>query len=785
MMKTLKQAFTQDKERYRVPRKVQDVIPIRRIWEDGIFQVGNRFAKTYKFSDINYLVASPEDKKSMFLSYSELLNSFDSGATTKITINNRRLNRKDFEQEILLPMREDGLDRYRREYNDVLLAKATAGNGILQEKYITISVTKKDIEQARSYFARVGSDLTSHFAALGSKCTELGATDKLRVLHDFYRPGEEQLFRFNLEDTIRKGHDFRDCIAPDCISFQKNHYELGDHVGRTLFLREYASFISDEMITELMDYPRNMMLSIDIIPVAMDEAVSDIRKRIMSVESDITRWQQRQNQSNNFTANIPYDLEQMRSETKEFMDDLMSRDQRMMLALVTLTHLADNLEQLDQDTEALQAIGRARGCQFNILRYQQEDALNTVLPLGLKRIEATRTLTTECTAVLMPFKSQEIQDAGGIYYGVNAVSHNLIVCNRGNLLNGNGFITGVSGSGKSMAAKQEVSALALSTDHDIIIVDPEREYGELVRALGGEVITISASDPNGCHINALDLSEGYGDGREPLVMKSEFIMSLYEQLMGADKIEPQEKSIIDRSVGNIYREYLKSYQGQPPTLKDLYDDLMKQVNPEAHRIALALELFTVGSLNVFSHQTNINTKSRILCFDFQDLGENLKSVGLLVMLDAIYNRVIQNRREGKYTHVYIDEIYLFFANGSGSGHSITNYSSEFLYKCWKRFRKYGATLTGITQNVEECLLSNTARMMFANSEFLLMLNQATTDREQLARLLGASDTQMSYVDNAPAGHGLIKVGGAIVPFANELPKNTELYRLMSTRPGEE
>ena len=444
-----------------------------------------------------------------------------------------------------------------------------------------------------------------------------------------------------------------------------------------------------------------------------------------------------------------------------------------------------NLEQLDQDTEALQAIGRARGCQFNILRYQQEDALNTVLPLGLKRIDATRTLTTECTAVLMPFKSQEIQDAGGIYYGVNAVSHNLIICNRGNLLNGNGFITGVSGSGKSMAAKQEMTALALSTDHDIIIVDPEREYGELVRALGGEVITISASDPNGCHINALDLSEGYGDGKEPLVMKSEFIMSLYEQLMGADKIEPQEKSIIDRSVGNIYREYLKNYQGKPPTLKNLYDDLMKQVNPEAHRIALALELFTVGSLNVFSHQTNINTKSRILCFDIQDLGENLKSVGLLVMLDAIYNRVIQNRREGKYTHVYIDEIYLFFANGSGSGHSITNYSSEFLYKCWKRFRKYGAMLTGITQNVEECLLSNTARMMFANSEFLLMLNQATTDREQLARLLGASDTQMSYVDNAPAGHGLIKVGGAIVPFANELPKNTELYRLMSTRPGED
>ena len=668
-----------ERDAFSVPRSVQKSIPIKRIYQDGVFQVSGKFSKTWRFFDVNYAVASPEKQRELFMTYCSFLNSLPIGATAKITLFNRQLNQKDFGRTLLMPMQGDRCDLYRNEYNALVLGKAAESNNLIQEKYITVSAEKKSVEEARAFFSRVGTDLTTGLSRMSSSVREITVNDRLRLLHDFYRPGEEQLFRFNLEDTIRKGHDFRDCIAPDCISFQKNHYELGDHVGRTLFLREYASFISDEMITELMDYPRNMMLSIDIIPVAMDEAVSDIRKRIMSVESDITRWQQRQNQNNNFTASIPYDLEQMRSETKEFMDDLMSRDQRMMLALVTLTHLAD----------------------------------------------------------------------------------------------------------KSMAAKQEVSALALSTDHDIIIVDPEREYGELVRALGGEVITISASDPSGCHINALDLSEGYGDGREPLVMKSEFIMSLYEQLMGADKIEPQEKSIIDRSVGNIYREYIKNFQGQPPTLKDLYDDLRKQVNPEAHRIALALELFTVGSLNVFSHQTNINTKSRILCFDIQDLGENLKSVGLLVMLDAIYNRVIQNRREGKYTHVYIDEIYLFFANGSGSGHSITNYSSEFLYKCWKRFRKYGATLTGITQNVEECLLSNTARMMFANSEFLLMLNQATTDREQLARLLGASDTQMSYVDNAPAGHGLIKVGGAIVPFANELPKNTELYRLMSTRPGED
>ena len=732
-----------ERDAFSVPRSVQKSIPIKRIYKDGIFQVSGKFSKTWRFFDVNYAVASPEKQRELFMTYCSFLNSLPIGATAKITLFNRQLNQKDFGRTLLMPMKGDGQDQYRGEYNDLLLDKAAESNNLIQEKYITISVEKKNIEEARTFFSRVSTDLTTGLSRMASSVREITVNDRLRLLHDFYRPGEEQFFRFDLEDAMRKGHDFRDSIAPDCISFQKNHYELGNHVGRTLFLREYASFISDSMITELTDYPRNMMLSIDIIPVAMDEAVSDIRKRIMSVESDITRWQQRQNQNNNFTANMPYELEQARNETKEFMDDLMSRDQRMMLALVTLTHLADDVEQLDQDTEALQAIGRARGCQFNILRYQQEDALNTVLPLGLKRIDATRTLTTECTAVLMPFKSQEIQDAGGIYYGVNAVSHNLIICN------------------------------------------PEREYGELVRALGGEVITISASDPHGCHINALDLSEGYGDGKEPLVMKSEFIMSLYEQLMGSDKIEPQEKSIIDRSVGNIYREYLKNYQGEPPTLKNLYDDLMKQVNPEAHRIALALELFTMGSLDVFSHQTNINTKSRILCFDIQNLGENLKSVGLLVMLDAIYNRVIQNRKAGKFTHVYIDEIYLFFANGNGTGRSINNYSSEFLYKCWKRFRKSGAMMTGITQNLSECLLSNTARQMLANSEFLLMLNQAATDREQLARLLGASDTQMSYVDNAPAGHGLIKVGGAIVPFSNELPKNTELYRLMSTKPGED
>ena len=783
-MKLFQMRQNPERDTLSIPKSVQKSIPINKVYKDGIFQVSGKFSKTWRFFDVNYKVASPEKQMELFMAYCSFLNALPVNATAKITLFNRTLNQKEFSRTLLMPFKADGLDQFRVEYNDLLADKAADSNNLIQEKYITISIEAKSLEDAKAFFNRVGTDLTTSLSRMDSVVREINLSERLRLFHDFFRPGEEQEYRFDLTETMRRGHSFKDAIAPDCLTFHKSHYEMGDHLGRTLFLRDYASFIKDDMITELMDYPRNMMLSIDIVPIGMDEAIKMVDKVIMSVDSDANRWQQRQNANNNFTANLPYQMEQMRKVGKEYMDDLTERDQRMMFAVVTLTHLADSLEQLDQDTESLQS--RTRGCEFSILKYQQEDALNTVLPYGLRRIDAVRTLTTESTAVLMPFKSQEIQDRGGIYYGVNAVSHNLIICNRGNLLNGNGFILGVSGSGKSMAAKQEFASLALSTDHDLIVVDPEREYGPLVRAMGGEVITISASSAENSYINALDLSSGYGDGKNPLVLKSEFIMSLCEQLMGSGEIGAKEKSIIDRCTANIYREYIKDYKGDPPTLKDLHKDLMMQKEPAAHDIALALELFTTGSLNVFSHQTTINTNNRILCFDIQDLGENLKPIGLLVMLDAIFNRVIRNRREGKFTHVYIDEIYLFFANNSmGSRSNISSYSGEFLYKCWKRFRKYGATLTGITQNVEECLLSDTARMMFANSEFLLMFNQAATDREELSRLLGTSDTQMDYVSDAPAGHGLIKVGGGIVPFINEFPKDTALYWLMTTKPGEE
>lgn len=772
------------REHFTLPRSIQQSIPIQRIYRDGIFQTGGRYSRTWRFFDVNYRVASLEKQMELFLSYCAFLNALPVDAQAKLTLFNRCLDRREFDDSLLMRLEGDGLDSYRREYNNMLTERAAVGNNLIQEKYITISAEKQSLESARAFFQRVGTDLAAGLSRLDSGIREITIQERLRLFHDFFRPGDTQQFYFDLSTAERLGHDFRDSIAPESMVFRKDHYEIGGRVGRVLFLREYASFIKDDFITELLDYPRNMMLTIDIAPVATDEAVRETQKQIMAVETDITRWQSRQNANYNFSANLPYELEQMRKETREFLEDLTARDQRMMFVVVTLTHLAEDAEQLEQDTETLQRIGRERGCYFDVLHYQQEDGLNTVLPYGLRRIEALRTLTTESTAVLLPFKAQEIQDAGGVYYGTNAVSHNLIVCDRKNLLNGNGFILGVSGSGKSFAAKQEIVSVALSSPgDDIIVVDPEREYGALIRALGGEVITISAGTDT--HINALDLSPEYGDGKDPLAFKSEFIMSLCEQLAGAGEVQARERSVIDRCVANIYERYTKTWQKEDiPTLQDLYDDLMKQAEPLAHDLALSLELFTKGSLNVFSHQTNINPNNRIVCFDIQDLGENLKPLGLLVMLDAILNRVIRNRQRGRYTHVYIDEIYLFFAGRTNGRSEINTYSSEFLYKCWKRFRKYYAMLTGITQNVEECLLSDTGRLMFANSEFLLMFNQAPTDRNELARLLGISDTQLDYITNAQAGHGLIKVGGGIVPFVNEFPKDTQLYRLMTTKPGD-
>lgn len=772
MIKTLKNLFKQDKERYAVPRKVQDVIPVRRIWKDGIFMTGGKFSKTYKFTDINYLVASREDKESMFLTYSELLNSLDSGATTKITINNRRLNKANFEQSILMPLRGDFRDEYRREYNQMLLDKATGANGIVQEKYLTISVVKKDIEEARAYFARVGADLISHFSALGSKCTELDAEEKLRVLHDFYRQGEEAAFHFDPQDMMKKGHDFRDYICPDSIEKNSDYLKLGEKFCRLLFLKDYASYIKDSMVTELTDFNRNMMLSIDVVPVPTDEAVREVENRLLGVETNITNWQRRQNANNNFSAVIPYDMELQRKESKEFLDDLTTRDQRMMFGLITMVLCADSKEQLDSDTEAVLSVARKHMCQLATLKFQQLDGLNTVLPIGARKINAFRTLTTESLAVFIPFKVQEIRDSGGIYYGENAISHNLIMCNKANLLNQSAFLLGVPGSGKSFCAKELITFLILNTDDDILICDPEGEFAPLVQALGSDISTIIRMAAGGKdRLNAMYMVDGYGENN-PIVEKSQFVMSLVEQI-DKNGVGPQQKSIIDRCTAMVYQE--AQQKGTVATLCDLREKILEQPEDKAKEIALSLELFTKGSLDIFGHESTVDLDKRIVVFDIRSLGAQLKPTGLLVITDTILNRVTLNWKKGKRTHVFIDEFHVVFENEQ---------SGIFFNSAWRQFRKRGAYPTAITQNVEYLLDSVQASTMLSNSEFVVMLNQAASDRAKLAKLLNISDEQMSYVTNADAGCGLIKYGSALVPFINRFPKNTKLYQLMTTKPGE-
>ena len=768
-MKAIKQVLRQDKEPYRIPKRVQDVIPIKRIWSDGIFLVGTRYCKSFKFTDINYMVASESEQKKMFLSYAALVNSLDCGATTKITINNRHLNRKNFEDAVLMKMAHDGLDHFRDEYNTVIMDKATAGNGIIQEKYVTVSVCKKNIAEARAYFTRVGAELSAKFAALGAKATELDTTERLRILHDFYRSGEEVYFRFDMRDMMKKGHDFRDYICPDSIEKHSDYLMLGGKYARVIYLKDYATFISDQFVNKLTDQSRSMMLSIDIVPVATDEAVREVERKMLGVETNITNWQRRQNANNNFSAMVPYDMEQQRRETKEYMNDLTGRDQRMMLAVLTMIHLADTKEQLDADTEALLKVGADHVCQMAVMRYQQLDGMNTALPIGTRKIDTFRTMTTESLAAFMPFKVQEIQDPGGIYIGENAVSHNLILCNMDNLMNQSMMLLGIPGSGKSFFAKLLIIAIALSTKDDIVILDPEGEYSPLVKALGGSVIRFAVGGTD--WLNAMDMENGYGEG-SPVAFKSQFIMSLLKQV-DPEGIGPHQKSIIDRCVAQVCKE--KKQTNIVATLCTVREKLLEQPEPEAQDIALTMELYTSGSLDIFAHETNVDTKNRIISYDIHDLSEDLKQPGFVTITDAMLNRVNFNWAQGKKTHVIVDEFHIAYEN---------EYSGNFFTSAWRQFRKRNASPVAITQNVDYLLDAPQARSMLSNSEFIVMLNQAEKDQERLSQLLNISPEQMRYVNGSEAGSGLLRYGNALVPFVNKFPRDTELYRLITTRPGE-
>lgn len=766
MIKSFSKLKKQNKEEFRIPKTTQDVISVDTVYKDGIFKIGNRYTKSYRFLDINYAIASKEEKTGLFLDYGDLLNSFDSSVMVKITVNNHKIDLNKFKEDILIPFKEDGLDEYRKEYNEMLLDKLKESDDIVQEKYLTLTVFKNNVEEARSYFSRIGTELSSHFAKLGSGCIELNLEERLKILHDFYRSDESE-FNFDMKDNMRKGHSFKDLICPLAPEFKHKYFKLDDKYGRVLYLSNYPRFIKDSIVSELCNLNKNMMYSMDLISIPTDEAVKEIERKLLGVNTNITNWQRRQNANNNFSAVIPYDMEMQREECKEFLDDLTIRDQRMMLCNITIVHLADSKEELDNDTELLKSVARKFMCDLSILYFssRQLDGLCTVLPIGLNRLNIIRTLLTESASVFIPFRAQEIADKGGIWYGQNAITNNPIFCNKECLQNPNSFVLGVPGSGKSFLTKEEIEFIIMRTDDDILICDPENEYSNIIRKFGGEVIEISAGSKD--HINAMDMKDGYGDSGDPVRDKSQFIMSLIEQV-SRKGIDDLERSIIDRCVRETYMEF------ERPTLKTLRAKLLEQQEKEAKALALKLEIFTDGSLDAFAHETNVDVDNRIVSYNIFKLGKQLKTMGLLVITDAMINRVNENFIKGKKTHIFIDEFHVVFENEQ---------SAAFFNSAWRQFRKRDAYPTGITQNVEYLLDSVEASTMLSNSEFVVMLNQAYQDREKLGRLLNISDEQMSYITNAQSGCGLIKYGGILVPFVNKMPKGL-LYDLNTTKPSD-
>ena len=768
MLKTVNRIVKQHKEKYKVPKSVQDYIYVDEIWNDGIFRKGDTYSKTYRFTDINYMSASETDKFTMHEKYSALLNGLDSDAFTKLTIKNRKLSKEEYEELVLIQLKDDGLDEYRNEFNDILLDKVNNSNCVIQDKYLTVVVYKRNIREAQEYFKRTTAMLNSHLTKLGSKCFELTAMERLKVLHDFYRQGEENSFHFDPEDMRVKGHGFKDYIAPDSFEKHSDYIVMDDKYVRVLYLKDYSSRVSDEFVQELLSINKNTMLSIDIVTIPTEEAVQYVQQKMLSVDTNITNWQMRQNNNNNFSADIPQNMKQERKETREFMSDITERNQRMMQVVLTVMISADSKEQLDSDTKSIQSRALSRMTQLSILRYQQMDGMNTVLPVGARKINTFRTLLTESLAGFMPFKSQEIMEKGGMFLGVNADSNNLIICNRANLMNQSSIVFGVPGSGKSFFVKIIVYLLMLMTNDDIIICDPESEYVPLAKILGDDSTIIKIMAGGKDKLNAMEIS----DDKESVVIKSQFIMSLLEQ-MDQIKLTAAHKSIVDRCIRQVYKETKRS--GVVPTLNMLREKLSQQKESIAHELALALELYTTGSLDIFGNESNVNMDKRMVVFDIHNLGEQLKPTGLLVITDTILNRVSANKKKGKRTHIIIDEFHVVFSN---------EHSANFFDSAWRQFRKYGGYPIAITQNIDKLFDSAHAKTMVSNSEFIAMFNQSTNDRERLESFLNLSQEQLSYITNAQPGCGLLRYGSSTVPFKNQYPEDTKLYKLMTTKLGE-
>ena len=764
------------------PQTAQQTIPYREIYKDGICRVNDKlFTKTVQFFDINYQLAQADDKAQIFENYCDFLNYFDSTISVQLTFINQRANMQDFSKSIAIPPQGDEYDDIRREYAEMLKSQLEKGNnGLAKRKYITFGIEADDLRTAKMRLERVETDVLNNFKTLGVQAVPLNGLERLELLHSQLHPSGQEKLKFAWSDLAKTGLSTKDFIAPTSFTFSKDGktFRIGEYSGAMSFLQILAPELTDRMLAELLDLDDAVTINLHIQSIDQATAIRNIKRKMSDLQKMKIEEQKKAVRAGYDMDIIPTDLATYGEEAQSLLQDLQSRNERMFLVTVLVQNIAPKRQKLFSDIMAASGIAQKYNCALKRLDYQQEQGLMSSLALGWNQIEIQRGLTTSSTAIFVPFTTCELfQDGQALYYGLNAISSNLIMANRKLLKNPNGLFLGTPGSGKSFSAKREIVNVFLLTDDSIIIADPENEYGPLVKRFGdqGQVIDLSPTSSN--YINPLDINLDYSDDENPITLKSDFVLSLCDLIIGGkDGLAPIEKTIIDRCTRLVYRDYLQDPRPENmPILGDLYELLRKQGEPEAQNIATALEIYVNGSLNVFNHRSNIDMDShRVLCFQLKSLGKALKEIGLLIMQDAVWNRVTANREKHKTTWFYIDEFHLLLKGQTGA----------FSVEIWKRFRKWGGIPSGLTQNVKDLLASREIENIFENSDFIYMLNQAQGDRQILAKQLGISPTQLSYVTHSGPGEGLLFFGNVIIPFVDHFPKDTSLYQIMTTRPEE-
>ncbi len=763
-------------EKFKIPKTVQDIIPIKVLYKNGMAYMGeNRYTKVYRFLDINYSSASANTKEVMLELYQECLNSFECGEQTKITVVNRKLHKDEVERQYMMEFAEDGYDEYRKEYNDLFESKLEAIHHSKQDKLLTVTCNRQSEDLAKNYFERAEEELRRVFKRLGSNIHPVDANERIRIYYDFFHAGQEELFQFDINEYQKIGRDFKDYLAPSGIEVKNDYLIIGDKYVRVLYFKDYAPRVKDDIIEQLTGLEQNVMCSMDVYPVRSDEAHHIVETIMDSIEMEATRWQKNQTKNGVVPFDIPYQIKERRRNIQSFANELGSGNQMMMLQCITLMHMADSLEELNDETKKILALASGYSFELSKLKFQQLQALNTVLPYGgKKRIAPLRTLISRGVASFIPFSVQNFQDKDGIYYGINSISREIISINNWGMMNYNFYVIGVSGSGKSFMTKEIITQTMLTNPNvDVIIVDPENEYEKLVEAFGGDNINISSTSKS--YMNAMEISAAYGDDEDPIIVKSEFMLSFCEQAIGEQNMTAGKRSIITRCVSKVLGDYRnRGYQGEAPTLCDLYEEIKRQPEEDARILALELEMYVEGTMSIFSHQTNVNINNRLVCFDIKNMSEQLQPVGMLVVLDFVWNRITSNRNNGRLTLVFIDEIQLVFAHKR---------SAEYIERIWKRVRKYGCGCCGILQNASS-INNKSAKTTITNSQFAIIMNQRSNEEEALEELFDVSPEQLEYVVGVPQGRGLIYVNdtNSLVPFENAFPTDTRLYELMSTKP---